>query len=127
MSRIFLTSSFALIEPNNDLIQYIQMNRLNHLPLEATVEFSADAQIIVSQTAEYGDAGLQWIQELQLSCDNWELLCYNGKRMLVAFRVNDGSLRVIGNSTAFPLLKITPNNGKVNLEVQFKSLTPLVI
>lgn len=126
MNAISTTSHFALIEPTNALRDYLRMQPLNYLPVEAT-EFSAGSQIIFDQTPEEGESGTIWRQELSLVTDNREVMPFNGRRMFVAFWMSDGSLRLLGNASSAPLLKITPYAGAFKLEASFSSLEPLIL
>ena len=126
MNAISITSHFALIEPTDELCDYLRMQPLNYLPVEAS-EFSAGSQIIFDQTAEEGEDGIIWRQELSLVTDNQEVMQFNGRRMFVAFWMSDGSLRLIGNSSSAPRLKITPYVGAFRLEASFSSLEPLIL
>ena len=126
MNTISITSHFALIEPTDELRDYLRMQPLNYLPVEAS-EFSAGSQIIFDQTAEEGESGTVWRQELSLVTDNREVMPFNGCRMFVAFWMSDGSLRLLGNASSAPLLKITPYAGAFRLEASFSSLEPLIL
>ncbi len=126
MNAISITSHFALIEPTNALRDYLRMQPLNYLPVEAT-EFSAGSQITFDQTPEEGESGTIWRQELSLVTDNREVMPFNGRRMFVAFWMSDGSLRLLGNASSAPLLKITPYAGAFKLEASFSSLEPLIL
>lgn len=126
MNTISITSHFALIEPTDELRDYLRMQPLNYLPIEAS-EFSASSQIIFDQTAEEGESGTTWRQELSLVTDNREVMPFNGRRMYVAFWMSDGSLRIIGNSSSAPRLKITPYAGAFRLEASFSALEPLIL
>ena len=126
MNAISITSHFALIEPTDELRDYLRMQPLNYLPVEAS-EFSAGSQIIFDQTAEEGESGTVWRQELSLVTDNREVMPFNDRCMYVAFWMSDGSLRIIGNSSSAPRLKITPYPGKFKLEASFSSLEPLIL
>lgn len=126
MNAISITSHFALIEPTDALRDYLRMQPLNYLPVEAT-EFSAGSQIIFDQTPEEGESGTTWRQELSLVTDNREVMPFNGRRMFVAFWMSDGSLRLLGNASSAPLLKITPYAGAFKLEASFSSLEPLIL
>lgn len=126
MNAISISSHFALIEPTEALRDYLRMQPLNYLPVEAS-EFSAGSQIIFDQTAEEGESGIVWRQELSLVTDNQEVMQYNGRRMFVAFWMSDGSLRLIGNASSAPRLKITPYAGAMKLEASFSSLEPLIL
>lgn len=126
MNAISITSHFALIKPTDALRCYLRMQPLNYLPVEA-MEFSAGSQIIFDQTPEEGESGTIWRQELSLVTDNREVMPFNGCRMLVAFWMSDGSLRLLGNASSAPLLKITPYAGAFKLEISFSSLEPLIL
>ena len=126
MNTISITSHFALIEPTDELRDYLRMQPLNYLPVEAS-EFSAGSQIIFDQTAEEGESGTTWRQDLSLVTDEREVMAFNGGRMFVAFWMSDGSLRIIGNSSSAPRLKITPYPGAFRLEASFSALEPLIL
>lgn len=126
MNAISITSHFALIEPTDALRNYLRMQPLNYLPVEAS-EFSAGSQIIFDQTPEDSESGTIWRQELSLVTDNREVMPFNGRRMFLAFWMSDGSLRLIGNASSAPRLKITPYAGSFRLEASFSSLDPLIL
>ena len=126
MTTIAITSHFALIEPTPEICDYLRMQPLNFLPVGAS-EFSARSQILFDQTSEEGESGLNWRQELSLVTDDREVMKHNGCRMLVAFWMSDGSLRLIGNASSAPRLKITPYAGALKLEVSFDSLEPIIL
>lgn len=126
MNAISITSHFALIEPTDALRDYLRMQPLNYLPVEAT-EFSAGSQIIFDQTPEDSESGTIWRQELSLVTYNREVMPFNGRRMFLAFWMSDGSLRIIGNASSAPRLKITPYAGAFRLEASFSSLEPLIL
>lgn len=126
MNAISITSHFALIEPTDALRAYLRMQPLNYLPVEAS-ELSAGSQIILDQTPEEGESGTIWRQELSLVTDNREVMQFNGCCMFVAFWMSDGSLRLIGNASSAPRLKITPYAGAFRLEASFSSLEPIVL
>lgn len=126
MNTISITSHFALIEPTDELRDYLRMQPLNFLPVEAS-EFSASSQIIFDQTAEEGESGTTWRQELSLVTDNLEVMPFNGRRMYVAFWMSDGSLRLIGNAASAPRLQITPYAGAFRLEASFSAVEPLIL
>lgn len=124
MNAISITSHFALIEPTDALRDYLRMQPLNFLPVEAAV-FPAGGLIIIDQTPEESESGTVWRQELSLVTDAEEVMQFNGRRMYVAFWMSDGSLRLIGNSSSAPRLKITPYPGAFRLEASFSALEPL--
>lgn len=126
MNAIAITSHFALIEPTEELCEYLRMQPLNYLPVDAT-EFSANSQITFSQTPEEGESGLSWRQEVSMVVDKRDLMLYNGRRMFIAFWMSDGSLRLIGNASSAPRLKITPYAGAMRLESSFNSREPLIL
>ena len=126
MNTISITSHFALIKPTDALRYYLRMQPLNYLPVEAS-EFSAGSQIIFDQTPEEGESGTIWRQELSLVTDNREVMPFNGCRMFVVFWMSDGSLRLIGNASSAPRLKITPYAGALKLEASFSSMEPIVL
>ncbi len=126
MNTVAITSHFAIIEPTPKICDYLRMQPLNFLPVGAA-EFSAKSQIQFDQTPEDDESGLTWRQELSLVTDDRELLKYNGCRMLVAFWMSDGSLRVVGNASAAPRLKITPYAGVMRLDVSFDSPEPMIL
>lgn len=126
MNTISITSHFALIEPTDELRDYLRMQPLNYLPVEAS-EFSASSQIKFDQTPEDEESGISWRQEVSLVTDAQEVMQFNGRLMFVAFWMSDGSLRLIGNSSSAPRLKITPYAGAFKLEASFSSLEPLIL
>ena len=126
MNAISITSHFALIEPTEELRDYLRMQPLNYLPVEAS-EFSANSQIAYDQTPEEGESGTIWRQELSLVTDAQEVMPFNGRQMFLAFWMSDGSLRLIGNASSAPRLKITPYAGALKLEASFSSLEPIVL
>lgn len=126
MNTISITSHFALIEPTDELRDYLRMQPLNYLPVEAS-EFSANSQITFDQTPEDEESGTIWRQELSLVTDNQEVMPFNDRLMFVAFWMSDGSLRLIGSASSAPRLKITPYAGAFKLETSFSSLEPLIL
>lgn len=126
MNTISITSHFALIEPTDELRDYLRMQSLNYLPVEAS-EFSASSQIKFDQTPEDEESGISWRQEVSLVTDAQEVMQFNGRLMFVAFWMSDGSLRLIGNASSAPRLKITPYAGAFKLEASFSSLEPLIL
>lgn len=126
MNTISITSHFALIEPTDELRDYLRMQPLNYLPVEAS-EFSASSQIKFDQTPEDEESGISWRQEVSLVTDAQEVMQFNGRLMFVAFWMSDGSLRLIGSASSAPRLKITPYAGAFKLEASFSSLEPLIL
>ena len=126
MNTISITSHFALIEPTDELRDYLRMQPLNYLPVEAS-EFSASSQIKFDQTPEDEESGISWRQEVSLVTDAQEVMQFNGCLMFVAFWMSDGSLRLIGSASSAPRLKITPYAGAFKLEASFSSLEPLIL
>lgn len=126
MNTISITSHFALIEPTDELRDYLRMQPLNYLPVEAS-EFSASSQIKFDQTPEDEESGISWRQEVSLVTDAQEVMQFNGRLMFVAFWMSDGSLRLIGNASSAPRLKITPYAGAFKIEASFSSLEPLIL
>lgn len=126
MNTISITSHFALIEPTDELRDYLRMQPLNYLPVEAS-EFSANSQITFDQKPEDEESGISWRQEVSLVTDAQEVMQFNGRLMFVAFWMSDGSLRLIGNASSAPRLKITPYAGAFKLEASFSSLEPLIL
>lgn len=126
MNTISITSHFALIEPTDELRDYLRMQPLNYLPVEAS-EFSANSQIKFDQTPEDEESGISWKQEVSLVTDCQEVMQFNGRLMFVAFWMSDGSLRLIGSASSAPRLKITPYAGAFKLEASFSSLEPLIL
>lgn len=126
MNTISITSHFALIEPTEELRDYLRMQPLNYLPVEAS-EFSASSQIKFDQTPEDEESGIIWRQEVSLVTDCQEVMQFNGRLMFVAFWMSDGSLRLIGSASSAPRLKITPYAGAFKLEASFSSLEPLIL
>ena len=126
MNTISITSHFALIEPTEELRDYLRMQPLNYLPVEAS-EFSASSQIKFDQTPEDEESGIIWRQEVSLVTDCQEVMQFNGRLMFVAFWMSDGSLRLIGNASSAPRLKITPYAGAFKIEASFSSLEPLIL
>lgn len=126
MNTISITSHFALIEPTEELRDYLRMQPLNYLPVEAS-EFSASSQIKFDQTPEDEESGIIWRQEVSLVTDCQEVMQFNGRLMFVAFWMSDGSLRLIGSASSAPRLKITPYAGAFKIEASFSSLEPLIL
>lgn len=126
MNTISITSHFALIDPTDELRDYLRMQPLNYLPVEAS-EFSASRQIKFEQTPEDEESGISWRQEVSLVTDAQEVMQFNGRLMFVAFWMSDGSLRLIGNASSAPRLKITPYAGAFKIEASFSSLEPLIL
>lgn len=126
MNTISITSHFALIEPTDELRDYLRMQPLNYLPVEAS-EFSASSQIKFDQTPEDEESGISWRQEVSLVTDCQEVMQFNSRLMFVAFWMSDGSLRLIGSASSAPRLKITPYAGAFKLEASFSSLEPLIL
>lgn len=91
----------------SDALLYGQMVALD----TDTKEFSATGPILFDQTPSEGDGGVTWRQTFRAVTLDPAVLDYGGARFHPAFRMSDGTIRVIGTHDSAPMITVTPSNG----------------
>lgn len=126
MQKTAISHRFHII-PKHLLKGYLQKGILPFVP-EGSHEVSAKSgSVTFSQEPETDDHGVSWTQNFSATSDDSSLSRWNGARAYIAFRMTDGSIRLIGNGYGCPLITVTPHTGAVRISAKFQAFEPVLL
>ena len=125
MQKTFISHRFHII-PQDLLSGYLKEGILPFVP-EGSQEVSALGKVEFSQEPDIDDHGTSWAQNFAATSDDSSLTRWNGVRAFIAFRMTDGSVRLIGNGYGCPVITVIPHAGAVRISTEFKAFEPILL
>lgn len=120
---IEISSHFALIDPDT-IRETMKLQRVTYIPTGAQ-EFACTGPVSINQDPVSGASGLVWDISFKATTKDCSVREYNGRRLLIAVVMSDGSARIIGTVSEAPLIIVKPNGHTSTVSSSFKSATPI--